>query len=109
MLTHYIIVRKDLPLGVLAAMVTHAAGESAVLYQNPEDGRFRRARAVVLEAVNELALQDVSRRLEKLGIQRVEIVESGPIYSGELMAVGVVPTESQSVVEAMQHYLTLKG
>lgn len=27
-LTHYIVVRRDLPLGVLAAQVTHAAGES---------------------------------------------------------------------------------
>lgn len=108
MLTHYILVRRDLPLGVLAAMITHAAGESAVYYQNPEDGRFRNARAVVLEAKNEDALYTASGLFMKHGIAQVQIVESGAVYNGQLMAIGLVPIESETVEAVMRPFQCLK-
>lgn len=42
-LTHYIIVRRDLPYGVICAMVAHAAGESFYLYNRPSSSTFRAA------------------------------------------------------------------
>lgn len=92
-LTHYIIVRKDLPLGVLAAMVTHAAGESGALYQSEEDGRFRGATAVVLQAENEPDLMKIEEYLHGLDLPYVVVIESGGIYDGETMAIGIVPCE----------------
>lgn len=116
MLTHYIIVRRDLPLGVLAAMITHAAGESGALYQDPYDGRFRDARAVVLEAKDEKDLYRVARKLQRHGIQYTQVVETGPTYFGELMAIGLVPVEpgkrvewDKTVEDVMRPFQTLKG
>jgi hypothetical protein len=90
-LTHYIFVRRDLPLGVLAAMVTHAAGESGALYADENDGRFRNASAVVLEAKNEKHLEKIGKHIWELGLDRVEIVENSGPYAGQFMAIGVVP------------------
>lgn len=115
MLTHYIIVRRDLPLGVVTAMVTHAAGESAVLYQDEYDGRFRECRAVVLESANEADLLKAEAKLQRHGVQYVGIVESGEIYKDQLMAIGLVPTHPEThvdwgvkVADVMKHFLTLK-
>ncbi len=91
MLTHYIIVRRDLPLGVLAAMVTHAAGESAHLYEDPYDGRFRGATAVVLEAKNEAHLKDYIDYVKGQGLLYTVVTESGGPYHGQDMAIGVCP------------------
>lgn len=107
MLTHYIIVRRDLPLGVCAAMIAHAAGESGALYQD-ENGRFRNARAVVLAVDNEVALYRVGAKLFKNNIQFVDVVESGEIYKDQYMAIGLVPIESEKVETVMKHFLTLK-
>lgn len=90
-LTHYIFVRRDLPIGVIAAMVTHAAGESGALYQDEYDGRFRGATAVVLEAKNEDSLYAAERRLRASGWNPVAIVESHGVYAGQLMALGLIP------------------
>jgi hypothetical protein len=40
-LTHYIFVRRDLPLGVIAAQVAHAAGESFYLLSFPSSSEDR--------------------------------------------------------------------
>lgn len=115
MLTHYIIVRKDIPLGVVAAMITHVAGESGALYQDSYDGRFRGARAVVLAVENELDLYKAGAYLFKHEIQFVDMKEHGGPYDGQYMAIGLVPIESETVVgrgktvsEVLRHYLTLK-
>ena len=92
-LTHYIFVRRDLPIGVLAAMVTHAAGESGALYADEYDGRFRLATAVVLEAKNERQLDNIAAFLHEEGIRCVEVWESEGPYAEQLMAIGVVPRE----------------
>lgn len=108
MLTHYIIVRRDLPLGVLAAMITHAAGESAAFYEDPEDGSFQNARAVVLEVKSELDLYKAGALLFKKEIQRVDVVESHGPYAGQFMAIGLVPVESEKVDAVLRPFQCLK-
>lgn len=104
MLTHYIIVRNDLPLGVLAAMVTHASGESAALYEN-NHGDFNGATAVVLEATSEDNLFDIRDELNVALIDYVEVFESGGPYHDQFMAIGVIPGERNPV---MKPYKILK-
>lgn len=106
MLTHYIIVRRDLPLGVCAAMITHAAGESGALYSNPEDGRFRHATAVVLEVKNEEKLWAANRLLTDNQVQRIMVSEIGGPYDGQFMAIGLVPVEGR--LEMLKELQTLK-
>lgn len=77
--------RKDLPLGILVAQITHAAGES-IRHPLPH-GTF----AIVLAVPNENTLRDLSRTLEYKGIQHVLITESDPPFSGEATAIGVEP------------------
>jgi peptidyl-tRNA hydrolase len=108
-LCHYIIVRRDLPLGVLAAMITHAAGESAALYSDPEDGRFRHAIAVVLEVKTEEDLLEANEYLFSNNIQRVLVKESGGPYDGQYMAIGLVPLERNERVRGLlDSFQTLK-
>ena len=114
MLTHYILVRRDLPLGVVAAMITHVAGESGALYQDSYDGRFRGARAVVLEVKDELALYKAGALLFKHNILFVDMKEHGGPYDGQYMAIGVVPIDPETkvsrktVAEVLRPFQTLK-
>lgn len=107
-LIHYIVVRRDLPLGVVCAMVTHAAGESASLYEDPYDGRFRHAIAVVLEAKNEQALEETAELLRRNDIQCVEVWETDGPYDNQLMAIGLVPCERYEVGRILEPFQTLK-
>lgn len=79
------IVRKDLPLGILCANLVHAAGESSP--GNLPEGTH----AVVLMVPDEVALVAVVRELEKSGVACRRIVESDHPYVGQTMAVGVCP------------------
>lgn len=93
-IVHYIFVRRDLPIGVLAAMVTHAAGESGALFQD-ESGRFRGATAVVFEAKTQADLKKVEAFLYEADVPAVSIVETSKPYSGQLMSIGVVPLDRE--------------
>jgi hypothetical protein len=104
MLTHYIVVRKDLPVGVMCAMVTHAAGESGALYQDRYDGRFRGATAVVLEVEDQAGLEKVVGKLFNAGLPYVTVYERGGPYDGQFMAVGVVPIERDKVGPVFENY-----
>lgn len=108
MLVHYIIVRRDLPLGKLAAMITHAAGESAVMYRDVMKLPFHGAIAVVLEAKNEQALYRYAEWLTSEDILFVSIHESDEPYIGQLMAIGVVPCERDWLSAKMRDLQTLK-
>lgn len=108
-LAHYIIVRRDLPLGVLAAMICHAAGESGHLYEAEEDGRFRGATAIVLEAKDENELDKAEDYLDYWSIQAVSIRESEGPYAGQLMAIGLVPVERDTVSKLMERFQALKA
>jgi hypothetical protein len=71
---------------MLAAQVTHAAGESAGGLLRP--GTY----AVVLQAPKD-HLESLEEVLEAQDIPHRAIRENDPPYSGELMAIGVCPNE----------------
>lgn len=82
---HYIVVRDDLPVGLLAAQVCHAAGESAALRSPPNV-----CHAVVLSASKqELDKLDTVLRWEKIPFRAV--FENDPPYENELLAIGIAP------------------
>lgn len=99
--THYVIVRRDLPLGVLAAMVLHAAAESA-----GED--YGRCTAVVLEAKNERHLFDILQELKEDKVALVTIFESGGLYDQQLMAIGCYPVDRDAWRLTFEPYQCLK-
>lgn len=109
MLTHYIFVRRDLPLGVLAAMVCHASGDSAShrLWPLPPH-----TVAVVLEAKDEEHLKGIDSYLRanclEEGVDKFSVVESGGVYAGQLMAIGLLPQERDRLSEKLSEFQTLK-
>jgi hypothetical protein len=90
-LTHYVIVRSDLPRGVQAAMLVHAAGESSP--GNLPKGTY----AVVLAVKDEAALARVEKVLKNQGVELVSIHEEDPPYNGQLMALGLVPQRKEEL------------
>lgn len=84
-LKHVCIVRCDLPRGVLAAQLIHAAGESA------PGSLPSGTHAVALGAEDESSLEKLERRLIKLGVPHHAIREPDSPWCGALMAIGVVP------------------
>lgn len=83
MLCHYVVVRTNLPPGVLAAQLVHAAGESSP--GDLKDGTF----AIVLGVPNEDALCLLAARLDGAGVAHVCVREPDAPYRGALMAIGV--------------------
>ena len=93
MLTHYIFVRRDLPVGVIASMVTHAAGESAAAWQRMQRKRTEKLPAgtvaVVLEAKNEDHLSEIWGYVRAMA----PTIRARLIVDGQRMAIGVYPIE----------------
>lgn len=103
MLTHYIIVRRDLPLGVALAMTTHAAGESASLYRDTLGRGFRGARSVVLGVKSERDLKRLAKKLQDKDVEFTVMHEYDPPYNGQAMAIGVVPTTDWYVGQSLKN------
>ncbi|MEZ4452415.1 MAG: peptidyl-tRNA hydrolase [Nannocystaceae bacterium] len=104
--THYCIVRADLPRGVLAAQLIHAAGHSADLHAGP--GPLPAGtRAVALAADDEPHLATIVARARALGVAHVAIHEPDPPWSGALMAVGLAPVRDRSTVRRLTRGLRL--
>lgn len=99
--THYCIVRADLPRGVLAAQLIHAAGESS------PGGLPKGTRAVALGARCELDLVRIERRLQQLGIDHRAIREPDPPWDGALMAIGLVPVLDRTTLRRALRRLPL--
>jgi len=78
-------VRRDVPLGTIAAQLIHAAGASSP-GALPGDTR---AVALMVDSEAELAL--LAERLELAEIPHVAIREPDPPWSGALMAIGILP------------------
>lgn len=83
-LHHYCVVRGDVPLGVQAAQLVHAAGHSGGPISIG-------ASAVVLVVADEPALDAVRRRFVASGLPHHAIFEPDPPWCGALMAIGVEP------------------
>lgn len=99
--THYCIVRADLPRGVLAAQLIHAAGESS------PGGLPKGTRAVALAACDELDLVRIERRLQQLGIDHRAIREPDPPWDSALMAIGLVPVHDRTTLRRALRRLPL--
>lgn len=101
-LTHYVIVRADLPVGVQIAQTIHAAGYSSP--GNIPDGTY----AVALTCRDEAELRALADRLEKEGLPRHLIVEADAPYDGQAMAIGIPPMDRKTLKPILQKLPLLK-
>jgi peptidyl-tRNA hydrolase len=85
-----VVVREDLPIGVLAAHVAHAAGESGPA----PPGSI----AVVLGVPNEAELLAIAERLEARGVPHVLIHEDAGPFQNQATAIGIHPTHDRKTV-----------
>lgn len=100
-LTHYCVVRQDLPRGVLAAQLIHAAGESA-------GGELPASTiAVALSARDEAQLLAIEQQLRRLAIPHRAIREPDPPWNGALMAIGIAPVRDRGAVSGVTGALGL--
>ncbi len=98
---HYCIVRRDLPIGVIAAQLVHAAGES-VRSEVPEG-----THAIVLAADNEPHLLQIEERLRFFSIPHRSIREPDAPWNGALMAIGITPTTDRKPLKKVTRKLKL--
>jgi len=85
------VIRRDLPLGILAANLLHAGGESSP--GNLPSGTH----AVVLVVPDESALKAVAARLELARVPCKRIIEDDAPHTGQLMAIGCAPGRKEVV------------
>jgi hypothetical protein len=97
---HYCIVRDDLPRGVLAAQLIHAAGESS---ERVVSGTH----AVALAAKDEAHLSRIEAKLQRRGIAHTAIREPDAPYNGALMAIGIEPVADRRLVRPVTKGLRL--
>ena len=83
--------RTDLPLGILAAQVVHAAGESSP--GDLSEGTY----AVVLAVKDERELMAVAAKLVRRRVPFVPIFEPDAPFDGALMALGVRPARKEAL------------
>jgi peptidyl-tRNA hydrolase len=81
------VVRDDLPRGVLAAQLIHAAGESSP-GGIPDD-----THAVALAARDEASLLELEARLLSAGVVHHAVREPDEPWCGALMAIGFPPQD----------------
>lgn len=100
-LTHYVIVREDLPRGVLAAQLIHAAGESS-------PGNLpTHTCAVALAARDEAHLEDLERGLLDRDIPHRAIREPDAPWDNALLAIGIEPVSDRATVKPVTGSLGL--
>ncbi len=85
MQAHYCVTRADLPHGVQAAQLIHAAGESSPGHLST--GTY----AFALVVKDEGALREFALRLFMSGVPHKMILEPDAPWNGQLMAIGVCP------------------
>lgn len=85
------VVRSDLPRGLQAAQIVHAAGESS------PGGIPAGTYAVVLAVPSEEALVREADRLEKAKLQITRIYEPDAPYCGAMMAFGIAPARKEDI------------
>jgi hypothetical protein len=84
---HYVIVRSDLPVGTIAAMIVHAAGE---VPRAPPG-----THAVVLMVKNEHDLKYLGMTLDIQGIAHHKVHEPDAPHHNALMAIGLYPQQGR--------------
>ena len=101
-LVHICIVRADLPRGVLAAQLIHAAGESA------RGAVPAGTRAVALAARDDAQLEALARRLAFEGVDHLLIREPDPPWCGAAMALGLPPRPRDPPLQALRRLPLLR-
>lgn len=106
-MVHYIIVRRDLPLGIVLASVAHAAGES--FYQVAQQSTHELLEvegfepsetiAIVKGARNVWRLTKLAHALLEAGVRHVVVRETDGAYAGQVMAIGIVPVTKGTAVK----------
>ena len=100
------IVRTDAPFGVQAAMIVHAAGQSAQL--PGASTALSPTTAVALEASLDVLLA-LQRRLVELGVPHVLVREPDEPWRDAPMAIGVVPMPRAHVRCLFAHLSLVRG
>ena len=110
-LTHYIIVRRDLPLGVVCAQVTHAAGESFGRWacgRSTYDVWQSGTTAVVLGVGTQRRLLNLEKKLKRHHVPHVAVREPDAPWNGQLMAIGLYPTHRELVSPILDKFATIQ-
>lgn len=94
--------RGDLPHGIQAAQIIHAAGKSSP--GNLPVGTY----AVALTVPNEAALRELATTLERAGLPRHLIVEDDAPYTGQAMALGIAPCDRKTLKPYLARYPLVK-
>lgn len=98
---HYVIVRADLPWGVQAAQIIHAAGESCT-------GSIPAGtHAVALHVRDEEQLYRMKSSLWDEEVPHVMIRENEGPFAGQAMAIGVFPTVDRDPIRRVTSSLPL--
>jgi peptidyl-tRNA hydrolase len=95
-------VRADVPHGVQAAQLIHAAGESST--GNLPRGTY----AIALAANDEKHLWNISQLLITEGIMHKLILEPDAPWNGALMAIGIVPGPRKRLKKILSTLKTLR-
>lgn len=99
-MTHYCVVRSDLPVGTQAAQLIHAAGYSV---KDPlPEGTY----AIALQTQDEAELLALHTVLESASIPHKLIIEEDPPYAGQAMAIGIQPMD-RAILKPYLHQFTL--
>lgn len=98
-MTQYVIVRRDLPLGLLAAQIAHAAG---AFRQHPPG-----THVVVLGVDDEAELDFVAERLWNAGITHSVIDEDEGPFAGQRTAISLDLISDRSRVRKILSSLPL--
>lgn len=101
-LVHYCVVRRDIPFGVQAAQLVHAAGESSP--GNLPTSTY----AVALTCRDEAELHQLAIKLDAAGISFKLIREPDAPYFGELMAIGIRPIQKSKVRRYLSNFPLVK-
>ncbi len=105
-IVHAVVVLAGLPLGVMAAQIIHAAGESAVISFGRKPDSYTHALAVEARSDDEMNVT-LSKAAER-GIMAVPIHEPDAPYNGALLAIGFAPIE-RSKLKWLQHLPLIKS
>lgn len=97
-LTHYCVVRADIPVGAQAAQLIHAAGYSAL--QEMPEGTY----AIALHVPDEAELRRLAAKLRQAEIPHHLIIESDEPYSGQAMAIGITPMHRRQLKPLLSSY-----
>lgn len=95
---HYVVVRADLPIGIIAANIVHATGESTALWLAlTSEGWPENMHAVVVTVPDEDALRRLDHKLWEARVPRARIHEPDAPYDGQMMALGLFPGRKEDL------------